>query len=337
MSIGALRRLILIFVIIVLAIALSIANPLFLTQGNIMTLLQEAALYGIISLGLTFVLITAEIDISFGAIIAMTAMICINFLTYTPIPAPLFVPIAVLMGGVFGACNGFLITKFRLPDFIVTLATRGILSGLALLIAIKEGGFVSNKYIQDEAYLWFGGELGPTHVVTVAFVLLAIVAHILLKYTRFGTNVYATGANINAARLSGVNTSRTIIGVYALTGLCAALSGVFISSRMMTAMPDMGIGTEMNVIATVVIGGTAFSGGIGDIPGTVLGVLFLALVNNGILKLGLSPFVQPIVIGGLIVGTVILDTWYKGLAERMVSQAALRRKAAANAALVQGK
>lgn len=332
MSVSALRRLILVFLMIALGAALSIANPAFLTLGNIMTLFQEAALYGIIALGMTFVLITAEIDISIGAIIAFTSMICVNFLVRTMIPVVLFVPVAVLVGTLVGTVNGLLITRFRLPDFIVTLATRGILSGLALVIAVKEGGFVSNVFIQNPAYLWFGKEIGPTHVVTIAFFLLAIGAHFLLKRTRFGTNVYATGANINAARLSGVNTDRTIVAVYALVGTCASLAAIFISSRMMTAMPELGIGQEMDVIASVVIGGTAFSGGVGDIPGTVLGVLFLALIKNGILKLGISPFVQPIVIGGLIVVTVIVDTWYRRLAERMISQAAMRRRAAANAA-----
>lgn len=328
MSINTLRRLILILLLLLLGAALSIANPAFLTMGNLMTLLQEAALYGIVALGLTFVLITAEIDISIGAVIAFTSMICVNFLVYTQIPVPFFVPVAIAMGALVGMVNGFIITYFKLPDFIVTLATRGILSGLALVIAVKEGGFVSNVYIQNPNYLWLGGELGPTHVVTVVFFLLAIAAHFLLKHTRFGINVYATGANINAARLSGVNTNRTIIGVYALTGMCASIAAIFISSRMMTAMPELGIGQEMDVIASVVIGGTAFSGGIGDIPGTVLGVLFLALIKNGILKLGISPFVQPVVIGGLIVITVIVDTWYRRLAEKMISQAALRRRAA---------
>jgi ribose transport system permease protein len=332
MSVTALRRLILILLMLILGVALTIANPAFLTVGNIMTLLQEAALYGIVALGMTFVLITAEIDISIGAIIAFTSMVCVNFLVRTQIPVLLFVPIAVAVGGLVGVVNGFFITRFKLPDFIVTLATRGILTGLALVLAIKEGGFVSNVYIQNPTYLWFGKELGPTHVVTIVFFLLAVAAHFLLKHTRFGTNVYATGANLNAARLSGVNTNRTIIGVYALVGTCASLSAIFISSRMMTAMPELGIGQEMDVIASVVIGGTAFSGGVGDIPGTVLGVLFLALIKNGILKLGISPFVQPIVIGGLIIVAVIVDTWYRRLAERMVSQAALRRRAAANAA-----
>jgi len=316
---------------LILGVALTIANPAFLTVGNIMTLLQEAALYGIVALGMTFVLITAEIDISIGAIIAFTSMVCVNFLVHTQIPVMLFVPIAVGLGALIGVVNGFFITRFKLPDFIVTLATRGILTGLALVLAIKEGGFVSNVYIQNPAYLWFGKELGPTHIVTVVFFLLAVGAHFLLKHTRFGTNVYATGANLNAARLSGVDTNKTIIGVYALVATCAALSAIFISSRMMTAMPELGIGQEMDVIASVVIGGTAFSGGVGDIPGTVLGVLFLALIKNGILKLGISPFVQPIVIGGLIIVAVIVDTWYRRLAERMISQAALRRRAAANA------
>jgi ribose transport system permease protein len=332
MSVTALRRLILILLMLILGVALTIANPAFLTLGNIMTLLQEAALYGIVALGMTFVLITAEIDISIGAVIAFTSMVCVNFLVHTQIPVVLFVPIAIALGALIGVVNGFFITRFKLPDFIVTLATRGILSGLALVLAIKEGGFVSNVYIQNPSYLWFGSELGPTHIVTVVFFLLAVGAHFLLKHTRFGTNVYATGANLNAARLSGVNTNRTIIGVYALVATCASLSAVFISSRMMTAMPELGIGQEMDVIAAVVIGGTAFSGGVGDIPGTVLGVLFLALIKNGILKLGISPFVQPIVIGGLIIVAVIVDTWYRRLAERMVSQAALRRRAAANAA-----
>jgi ribose transport system permease protein len=328
-TISTLRRLILIFLLFALAAALSIANPSFLTMGNLMTLLQEAALYGIISLGFTFVMITAEIDISIGATIAFTSMLCINFLQYTQIPVFLFVPLAIAVGALIGVINGFFITRFKLPDFIVTLAVRGILSGLALVIAVKEGGFVSNVFIDNKDYLWFGGEIGGVYIVTIVFFLMAIGAHILLKHTRFGTNVYATGANINAARLSGVNTNRTIIGVFALTGLCSAISAIFISSRMMTAMPDLGIGQEMDVIATVVIGGTAFSGGVGDIPGTVLGVLFLALIKNGILKVGISPFIQPIVIGGLIVLTVIVDTWYKGLAEKMISNAARRRKAAA--------
>lgn len=332
MSVSNLRRLILVLLMLLLGAALAIKYPTFLTLDNLMTLLQEASLYGIVALGMTFVLITAEIDISIGAIIAFTSMVCVNFLVKTHVPVPLFIPIAILVGAVAGLFNGFFITRFKLPDFIVTLATRGILSGLALVIAVKRDGFVENVFIDNRTYLWFGSQIGPTHVVTIVFFVLAIGAHFLLKRTRFGTNVYATGANINAARLSGINTNKTIMLVYALSGMTAAISAIFISSRMMTAMPELGIGQEMDVIASVVIGGTAFSGGIGDIPGTILGVLFLALIKNGILKLGISPFIQPIVIGALIVIAVIVDTWYRRWAERMITQAAMRRRAAANGA-----
>ena len=142
MSVSTLRRLILILLMIVLGAALSIRYPTFLTLGNITTLFQEAALYGIVALGMTFVLITAEIDISIGAVIAFTSMLCVNFLVHTQIPVLLFVPVAVAIGALIGVVNGFFITRFKLPDFIVTLAVRGILSGLALVIAVKEGGFV---------------------------------------------------------------------------------------------------------------------------------------------------------------------------------------------------
>jgi len=327
MTVTSLRRLILIFLLLALGVALSIASPAFLTLGNIMTLLQEASLIGIIAVGFTFVMITGGIDISVGAIVGFAAMICVNFLVYSSLPVWLFVPVVIAIGGLIGLVNGFFITRFRLPEFIVTLATRGVLTGLALVIAVKSGGFVENVFIQDPAYLWFGSKIGPVHVVTIAFILIAIIGQVLLKQTRFGTNVYATGANRTAAKLSGVNTDRIQFGVYAMTGICSAIAAVFLSARMMTGMPEMGAGSELMVIAAVVIGGTSFTGGVGDIPGTVLGVLFLALIQNGILKLGLSPYVQPIVIGGIITVTVIVDVWYKSLAERMISRAARQRRA----------
>jgi ribose/xylose/arabinose/galactoside ABC-type transport system permease subunit len=172
-------------------------------------------------------------------------------------------------------------------------------------------------YIQNPTYLWFGKEIGPTHIVTIVFFLLAIAAHFLLKHTRFGTNVYATGANINAARLSGVNTNRTIIGVYALVGMCASLAAIFISSRMMTAMPELGIGQEMEVIASVVIM-TAFSGGVGDIPHCAWRALPRAGQERRLkLHLALRAADRD---RGLIIIAVIVDTWHRRLAERMITR-----------------
>jgi ribose/xylose/arabinose/galactoside ABC-type transport system permease subunit len=319
--------LILIGLLLSIGAALTAASPAFLTLDNLMTLLQEAAQTGIVAIGFTLVLITAGIDMSIGAIIAITSMLCVNFLYYTHLPAYLFIPVALMCGCLIGWFNGYFITRFKLPEFIVTLATRGLLSGLALIIAVKDSeGFVKNVFIQDEVFLAFGGTIGPVYYIIIVFFVLAALVQFFLKRTRAGTNVYATGANPAAARLSGINTDRTLIGVYMFSGFCAALAAIFLSARMMTAMPEFGIGSEMDVIAAVVIGGTPFTGGVGDIWGTVIGTLFLALTKNGILKLGLSPYIQPIVIGGIIVVVVVVDVWYKGFAEKMAAKAARQKQ-----------
>ena len=327
MSVSAIRRLILIGLLLLISAALSLATPTFLSLDNIMTMLQEASLTGIIAIGFTLVLITAGIDMSIGAVVAITSMICINFISYTQLPAYLYIPIALAGGCAIGWVNGFFITYFKLPEFIVTLASRGILAGLALIAAVKdEQGFVKNVFIQDELFLSLGETVGPVYIVTIVFIVLAVVTQFFMKRTRAGTNIYAAGANPTASRLSGIHVERTLIGVYMFSGFCAALSSIFLSARMMTAMPEFGIGNELDVIASVVIGGTPFTGGVGDIWGTIIGTLFIALIKNGILKLGLSPYIQPIVIGGIIIVTVVVDVWYKAYAEKKATQAA-RRKA----------
>ncbi len=337
MSISALRRLILIGLLVAIGALLSALSPSFLKLDNLMTLLQEASQTGIVAIGFTLVLITAGIDMSIGAVIAVTAMVCVNFLTHTPIPAFVFIPLSLLVGIAVGAFNAFFITRFKLPEFIVTLASRGILAGLALIIAVKDAdGFVSNVYIQDPSYLAFGGTVGPVYIITIVFFALAILTQFFLKRTRAGTNVYATGANPVAATLSGIKTTRSIYGVYMFSGFCASIAAIFLSARMMTAMPEFGIGSEMGVIASVVIGGTPFTGGVGDIWGTVLGTLFLALIKNGILKLGISPYIQPIVIGGIIVAVVVVDVWYKELAERLSGRSRRRKNDKAEAGRADG-
>ncbi|GAB1482589.1 ribose ABC transporter permease [Treponema sp.] len=327
MSSHALRRLILIGLIVVIALLITAMNPVFMTAGNINKMFQEASQIGIVAIGFTLVMITAGIDMSIGGIIAVTAMVAVNFISYTKIPVLLFIPVALLVGALTGLVNGVFITRFKLPAFIVTLATKGILTGLALVIAVKDDlGFVQNVYIDNNIYLWFGSStFGGVFRTTIAFVILGFAVQFFLKNTKTGTNIYASGANPVAANLTGINVEATSIGVYVFAGICASIAAIFISSRMMTAMPELGLGTEMDVIASVVIGGTAFTGGSGDIIGTMLGSVFLALIKNGILKLGMSPWIQPIVIGGIIVVTVIIDVWQKTIAENIATKAKLRR------------
>jgi len=326
-----LRRLILIALMIVISIILTVLNPVFLTAGNINKMFQEAAQIGIVAIGFTLVMITAGIDMSVGGIIAVTAMLAINFIAHTGLPVFLFVPISLLVGAATGAVNGYFIARFKLPAFIVTLATKGILTGLALVIAVKDDlGFVQNVYIDNDAYLWFGTTtFGGIYRTAIAFLLLGIVTQLFLKNTKAGTNIYASGANPAAATLTGINVDRTTIGVYVFGGVCASIAAIYISSRMMTAMPELGLGMEMDVIASVVIGGTSFNGGFGDIYGTMLGSVFLALIKNGILKVGMSPWIQPIVIGGVIIVTVIIDVTQKHIAENLAVKAKLKRLDAA--------
>ncbi|MEI6873881.1 MAG: ABC transporter permease, partial [Spirochaetota bacterium] len=255
MPVSTLRRLILAGLLLAIGAVLSFLSHSFLTLGNLMTLLQEASQTGIVAIGFTLVLITAGIDMSIGAVIAVTAMVCVNFLSYTHIPALVFIPLSLLTGCAVGLFNGYFITRFKLPEFIVTLASRGILAGLALIIAVKDSeGFVSNVYIQDPVYLGFGGTVGPVYIVTIVFIILAFLTQFFLKRTRAGTNIYATGANPVAARLSGINTDRSIYGAYMFSGFCASMAAIFLSARMMTAMPEFGLGSAMDVIASVVIG-----------------------------------------------------------------------------------
>jgi ribose transport system permease protein len=332
MSSHVIRRIILVALMFVIGIVITSINPVFLTSGNLNKMFQEAAQIGIVAIGFTLVMITAGIDMSIGGIIAVTAMVAVNFISYTKIPVVLFIPLTLLVGALAGLFNGIFITRFKLPAFIVTLATKGILSGLALVIAVKDTqGFVQNVYIQDAVYLWFGSEtFGGIFRTTIAFLVLGLGTQFFLRNTRTGTNIYASGANPVAANLTGINVDKTTLGVYVFAGVCASIAAIFISSRMMTAMPELGLGTEMDVIASVVIGGTSFSGGSGDIWGTIIGSVFLALIKNGILKLGMSPWIQPIVIGGIIVVTVIIDVWQKKIAERIATRAKLRRLDAAS-------
>ncbi|MDP2791035.1 MAG: ABC transporter permease [Rectinemataceae bacterium] len=338
MSSQSIRRLILIGLMLAIGALITSINPVFLTAGNINKMMQEASQTGIIAIGFTLVMITAGIDMSIGGIVAVTAMVGINFLSYTKIPVILFMPMTLLVGALAGLFNGFFITRFKLPEFIVTLATKGMLAGLALVIAVKDSlGFVQNVYIQNETYLWFGGQtFGGVYRTTIAFVILGVATQIFLKNTKTGTNIYATGANPVAARLTGINTQKTVLGVYVFAGVCASIAAIFISARMMTAMPELGLGSEMDVIASVVIGGTPFTGGIGDIWGTMLGSLFLALIKSGILKLGISPWIQPIVIGGIIVVVVIVDVWQKKVSEKLSTKAKLRKIEAAAGASAAG-
>lgn len=309
------RRLFSLILLAVLVAIFSVTSEYFLTFANIVMLLREAAVTGILAVGVTFVIITAGIDLSTGALVALISMICANFLYYTTLPVPIILMIGALVGILGGSLNGFLTAKLKLPDFIATLSTQGIFRGLTLVFAIRENGVIRNKVIKNMSFLILGGHINGIYLATIAFFILAMIGQFILKKTRFGTYTYAIGSNLKSATLSGIKTDTVKIIVYIISGLCCAIGAFFLTSKLQSATPEMGIGLEFDVIAAVVVGGCAFSGGHGDVFGSVIGTLFMAVLTNGLYKYNLPTAYQIIIKGLVIVATVIFDSVYQKFME----------------------
>lgn len=315
------RRLVSIGLLAVLVIFFGFTNEYFFTSSNIFTLLREASVVGIIAIGVSMVIITAGIDLSTGAMVGFISMMCANLLYYTSIPAGIIMLLAIVMGIICGYLNGILITVFRLPDFIATLSTQFLFRGLALIFAIRSStGMISNKVIKDYSILLLGGSINGIYLVTIAFFVLAILGQIVLKKTQLGTHIYAIGANRKSAELSGINYGRIKRSVFAITGFCCGIAALFLMGKMRSVTPDTGIGLEFDVIAAVVVGGCAFSGGRGDVFGTVVGALFMNVLTNGIYKYNLPTATQLIIKGLVIVIMIIFDSVYNKYMEEKITK-----------------
>lgn len=326
------RRLISVGLLLLLVLIFGLTSEYFFTADNIFTLLRECSTIGIIAVGVSMVIITAGIDLSTGALVGLVAMLCANLLYYTQLPAGLIILIALLTGTLGGYLNGVLVTALRIPDFIATLSTQFLFRGLALIFAIRTAtGMISNKVIDNRTFLLLGGSLGGVYLVTIAFFATAVLGQIFLKRTRLGVYTYAVGANRKSAELSGINCGRIKRTVFTLTGLCCSISAIFLMGKMRSATPETGIGLEFDAIAAVVVGGCAFSGGRGDIFGTVVGTLFMMVLTNGIYKYNLPTAAQLIIKGVVIVAMIIFDSVYnKYMEEKLIRRKFLEeeRKAA---------
>ncbi len=314
------RRLVSIALLLVLVIVFGTTSEYFFTTTNILTLLRECSVVGIISVGVSFIIITAGIDLSTGAIVGFTAMVCANLLYYTNMPAQMIIVIALLIGTLAGYINGILVTKLRLPDFIATLSTQFLFRGLALICAIRTSGVITNKVIDNRGILVMGGSISGLYLVTIVFIIVAVLGQIILKKTQLGVYTYATGANRKSAELSGIDTDKVKRSVFTITGFCCGIAAIFLMAKLGSVTPDTGTGLEFEVIAAVVVGGCAFSGGRGDIFGSVVGALFMAILSNGILKYNLPTATQLIVKGSVIVIMVVFDSLYNGYMEKKIRE-----------------
>ena len=291
------------FAFLLLTGILAIVSPPFLTPSNIINILRQISVNGIIAVGMTLVIITAGIDLSVGSVVALSAVIATSYAH--PGEYPLIVPLmlGLLAGLACGTVNGLLIAKKKLAPFIVTLGMMTAARGIGLVYT--SGQPVSN--LSDSYDQIGGGYFIGIPLPVIIFLAVALCGAFLLRYTRFGRYVYAVGGNELAAKVSGINTDRIIITVYALTGALSGLAGIVLSSRIMSASPSLGQGYELDAIAAVVIGGTSLSGGVGTIAGTVVGALIIGVMNNGLDMLNVSSYWQLIVKGLIIVLAVFLD------------------------------
>lgn len=290
--------------LILLIAGISIISPQFRTLSNFLSLLRQSSINGLIAFGMTFVILTGAIDLSVGSILALSTAFCAGMIT-SGVPAGLAIIISLIIGAFLGSLSGILVTKGRLQPFIATLITMTVYRGITMIYT--NGKPISN--LGDSAILKAIGKgsfLGIPIPVIILFVIFAIFAF-LLTNTTFGRRIYATGSNWKSAKLAGVNIDKTKMIAYIISGVMSALSGTILLSRLNSAQPTLGTGYELDAIAAVALGGTSMNGGRGKIYGTLIGVLIIAVLNNGLNILGVSSYYQDVVKGIVILIAVLSD------------------------------
>lgn len=304
------RRLISIASVVTLFLVFGLTSHDFFSTSNILNIFRECGVTGIIAVGVAMVIITSGIDLSTGALVGLCGMVC-NFLMYNfGLPAGTVALISLLVGLLGGALNGFIVSKLRVPEFIGTLSTQYLFRSLVFVFAIREGGVITNKKITDRGILILGGSVNGVYLVSIMFVVLVIVGQIIMKETKFGTYLYATGSNMKSAELSGISTGNIRMAAHIITGFLCGLATLFSIGRIGSVTTDLGTNLEFDVISAVVIGGCAFSGGRGDVVGAAIGTVFMAVLQNGILKYNLPTATQLIVKGVVIVMMILFDSIY---------------------------
>lgn len=290
-----------------LCLVFSVLSSNFLSIRNFVNIGIYSSIMGITAAATTLVLISGCIDISVGATMGLTGMIS-ALLLKAGMPIAVAVLAALLAGAAVGAFNGLLVSKGKIVPMIATLASMSIVRGISYL---TNGGI--SIVISNKSFTWLGrGYVGPVPFILIVIAFVYIGVHYLLRYTAYGRKLYATGANQRAGYLAGINTDRTILGVYILNGVFAGLSGVLMAAQSGAGLPAAGDTYEMTIISACVLGGTSINGGKGNVWGTLVGVLLLTTISNGLTMFGISSFWQQIIKGTILVAAVLIDAWRSG-------------------------
>ncbi len=311
---GFIKKYAIVGILLLFVILLSVlTGGTFLQPQNLINVIRQVSAIAIIATGMTFVIIINGIDLSVGSIVAVSAVVSASLaqmpdasvIMYPGLQLPVFVAIlaGLAVGALLGLVNGALVAGFNIAPFIATLGMMTAARGLAL---IYSGGRPISKL--NPAFNWIGqGDLLWIPVPIWILAIVAVAAHVVLNFTRFGRHTYALGGNEQAARVSGISLNKLKIGIFALSGLLAGLAGMLLAARIGSGNPQLGTGIELDAIASTVIGGTSFNGGIGTIWGAVVGALIIGVINNGMDLINISPFMQQVVKGVIIVLAIIID------------------------------
>jgi ribose transport system permease protein len=291
--------------LILLCAFLSVATDTFLSLRNFLNVLDQVTVLGVMAVGMTLVILIGGIDLSVGSVLALSGMVMGYLGDNAGWPFGLAIVAALIASALCGVASGLMITRLNMPPFIATLAMMSVARGLASIITNGEQIVGFPDWFSNLAIIRHFGFLTVTVAVMIAIV---VIAWVVLTFRPAGRALYAIGGSAEVARLAGVNVREAALIVYLLCGLAAGLAGVILSARLDSAQPSSGIGYELDTIAAVVIGGGSLSGGIGGIGGTVVGVLIIGFLRNGLNLLQVSPFIQQVIIGLVIAIAVAADT-----------------------------
>jgi ribose transport system permease protein len=299
---GMKTEILLLIILTLLFVALSFASPVFFKVNNMKTLARQASIYGIVAIGMVFVITSSGIDLSVGSVVGLSGVLT-AMLIVKGMPIPIAMIISIIVGSLIGLINGILIHDGKVPPFIATLGTMTVTRAIIMLITgAKMVSGLPKSFTGIAQMTTFG-----VPFLFIAWVITIVIAWFITQKTIFGRNIYAIGSNKEAARLSGIDVRKTTYGVYMFSAFVCSIAGILLTARLGNGVPTAGTGYELDAIAASVVGGASLDGGEGSVIGTVLGAMIMATLRQGGTLLGINSFIVEIIIGSLIVIAVLLD------------------------------
>lgn len=300
-----------VLILLVICIFATILSPSFLSVTNLFNVFKQITVAGVVGCGMTFVILTGGIDLSVGSILGLSGVLAAGVLESTGNPA-FAIALALAVGVLCGAINGFFVSFCEIPPFISTLGMMTLLRGCVLVYT--KGSPIS---IKSDAYKFFGkGAIAGIPVPVIILILLFLLAHYILTQTSYGRSIYAFGGNREAARLSGISTRFTEWMAYTINGLLCGIAGIILTARLGSAQSTSGTGIEMDAIAAVILGGTSLSGGVGFVLPTVVGAMIMGIIDNILTLMNVNPHATNIVKGAVILIAVLVDKKVKDLSAK---------------------